>query len=261
MTAAAHLASVWSRARSRIARSFGYPDTGFHCDRILRRLAWDLVSSGSVTSFVETGTYLGDTSLCVSRINIGLPVFTCEINGRYYDIARRRLAGRDNVHIVHDASRNFLPRVLENRSCGNRPLFLLDAHWYDDWPLVEEIRIITGRLTECIIIIDDFLVPGKPQFQFDVGGGGGKRFSGRTTLDQRPCDLDLIRPALDRRHRYRAWLPNYCRADAFPGPPLVASLFPLRGYVVIEQNGDGRSGSAVQGLIPASFYTSQNITG
>ncbi len=255
------MASVWSRAWSRIARSFGYPDTGFHGDRILRRLARDLVNSGSVTSFVETGTYLGDTALCVSRMNMGLPVFSCEINERYYDIARRRLAGRANVHIVHEASRDFLPRVLEDRSCGNRPLFLLDAHWYDDWPLAEEIRIITGRLTECIIIIDDFRVPGKPQFQFDLGGGGGKRFSGRTTLDQRACDLDLIRPALDRRHCYRAWLPSYARADAFPGPPLAASLFPLRGYVVIEQNSDGGAGSAVQALIPASFYTSQDISG
>ncbi len=222
-----------SFARGRIARSFGCPDTGFHADRVLQQLVRDLIRSGSVTSFVETGTYLGETTLCVSRMDPGLPVFTCEVNERLHRIARRRLAGRANALAVHAASRDFLPGLIERRACGDRPLFLLDAHWYDDWPLVEEIRIITKRLAKCLIIIDDFMVPGEPQFQYDIGGGGGKAFSGRSTVDHRPCDLDLIAPSFDPGKKIRIFFPRYSRTDAFPRCSFASRLFPLRGYAIV----------------------------
>lgn len=207
---------------------------------------------------METGTYLGDTALCVSRMAPGLPVFTCEINRRFHGLARRRLAGRANVRSINAGSREFLPRLLELRLAGDRPLFYLDAHWYDDWPLADEVRIVT-ELSAGIIIIDDFMVPGRPQFRFDVGGGGGRRFSGRETSDDRVCGPGLIRPVLSRGRRYQAWLPKYGRAEAFPVHPWVSRLFPLRGYVVIFLAGKDGSWPAVPFFDPRYYYQSEPL--
>ncbi len=52
------------------------------------------------------------------------------------------------------------------------PLFYLDAHWYNYWPLLNEINAISEHFKDnCIIIIDDFLVPGRPELTFDTYKG------------------------------------------------------------------------------------------
>ena len=46
-------------------------------------------------------------------------------------------------------------------------MFYLDAHWYKDLPLAEEIRIIRDQCKRGVIVIDDFFVSGSPGFDFD----------------------------------------------------------------------------------------------
>jgi hypothetical protein len=70
------------------------------------------------------------------------------------------------------------------------PLFYLDAHWYDYWPLQDEVKTIS-KLSQFVILADDFKVPGKPQFENDNGGGGTPGVH-RTTIDIRPCSMETI---------------------------------------------------------------------
>lgn len=39
----------------------GYPEVGFHGDRVFQSLIRKLIFSLPISSFVETGTYLGDS--------------------------------------------------------------------------------------------------------------------------------------------------------------------------------------------------------
>ena len=54
----------------------------------------------------------------------------------------------------------------------SRVLFYLDAHWKDDLPLVEELRIITGSDLQWVVMIDDFKVPFDDGYSYDDYGPG-----------------------------------------------------------------------------------------
>jgi hypothetical protein len=49
-------------------------------------------------------------------------------------------------------------------------LFYLDAHWYADLPLRDEIRTIQENWTDFIVLIDDFEVPGDAGYGADRYG-------------------------------------------------------------------------------------------
>jgi hypothetical protein len=51
------------------------------------------------------------------------------------------------------------------------PIFYLDAHWYNDLPLAEEIAIIRKRWPRFMIMVDDFEVPGS-KYGFDKYSNG-----------------------------------------------------------------------------------------
>lgn len=243
------------RTRAAAARAFGQPDFGFHGDRIFQELIRRLTTSAGATAFVETGTYLGDSSLSVHRMNRHLPIFTCEINKWFFNLARRRLAKLAAINMFNASSTDFLVRLIDSRQIGACPLFFLDAHWYDEWPLLQELELITSRQNRGVIIIDDFLVASQPQFKYDVGGGGGKIFSGRTHKDERPCNLELIQTALDRRAGYQIFLPGYTSAMTYPVFPGSQIIFSLRGYAVIELNDTGMfSSPAMKSFISEHYY-------
>lgn len=213
------------------------------------------MTSAGATAFVETGTYLGDSSLSVHRLNRRLPIFTCEINKWFFALARWRLAKIPMIKMFNASSTDFLTRLFDSRQTGVCPLFFLDAHWYDEWPLLQELQLISSHQSRGLIIIDDFLVSGQPQFKYDIGGGGGKIFSGRVRKDERPCNLELIQTALDRRPRYQIFLPRYTGAEAFPSFPGSKVIFPLRGYAVIELNDTTLlSSPAMKSFITKYYY-------
>src|SRR5262249_47346298 len=134
---------------------------------VLRRLVLQLIRELPATAFVETGTYLGHTAAYVGRQVPEIPIFTCEIDPRLFRRTRAHLAKFANVEVRNQSSPKFLDQLLRIGSLGSMPIFWLDAHWYSYWPLRDELSIITSAPQPSVIIIDDFQVPGEPQFGYD----------------------------------------------------------------------------------------------
>ena len=51
-------------------------------------------------------------------------------------------------------------------------LYYLDAHWQENLPLQEEIKLILAYGQPAAIMIDDFAVPGDPDYGYDDYGPG-----------------------------------------------------------------------------------------
>lgn len=122
-----------------------------------------LMTSYGCDGIVETGSFLGDTTTYLARQYPNLPVRTCDVSEEYASFTRRRLAGHSNVRVLTGSSDDLLPQLLEDLS---RPLIYLDAHWYEHWPICEEIALIGSG----IVAIDDFDI-GHPRFSFDEYDG------------------------------------------------------------------------------------------
>jgi hypothetical protein len=138
-----------------------------------RRSLFDaIVSKLEIEAIVETGTYRASTTAYMAKAT-GLPVFSCEVVPRLFAYSRRRLEALRNAVIASQDSRAFLKALVSNtRFRGRRVLFYLDAHWYENLPLKEEMQIILGADLDPVIMADDFAVPGDPQYGFDDYGPG-----------------------------------------------------------------------------------------
>lgn len=225
-----------------------YFSTPFHGDRIYQSIVLMCIDHFKVSAFVETGTYYGITTGFVASHKRNLPVYSTEIKKKFYNSAKKSLRHYRNVTIINQSSEQCLPRLIGGSKLGSPPLFYLDAHWYDYWPLEDEVRIITSSLEKAIIVIDDFQVPGRDDFEWTHGGDGSTQFKGRTTIDDRPCNLDLINPIMDSRHSYCLLYPAYSCREAF------GKAGNLTGYVVILQNLDSEQSSFLgKGFIKQHF--------
>ena len=123
----------------------------------------------SFDAYVETGTYLGNTTLFLA--SCGKPVYTVESNPEYYTKASALLSGHPLVHRFLDDSPRFLQQLLSD-AIAPRDLvfFYLDAHWYAPLPLGEEIRLIAAQHPHGVVMIDDMKVEGDPGYGFDSNG-------------------------------------------------------------------------------------------
>lgn len=126
-------------------------------------------------AIIETGTYRGTTTEFLARHFTG-PIHSCEIDRRCFLGSRRKLARFPQIELALSDSRPFLRYVLARRQPAAPLLVYLDAHWWDDLPLREEIEIVLGSGHDAAIMIDDFEVPDDPGYTFD-DFGPGKRFS------------------------------------------------------------------------------------
>lgn len=190
---------------------------GFHADVNLENLILEIVDWGA-TSFVETGTGTGDSSDAIARAR-DIPVLTCEIDPERIAIAKKLMPS--SVCLYEMDSREFIQLVIDD--AGDLPLFYLDAHWYDDWPLLGELEAIGRYYDKAVIVIHDFKVPGRNDFSFAVGGGGGPET--RTTIGGPANDLNYIMPTLkETGHEYEFFFPDYETQERTPG------------FVIIYQN-------------------------
>jgi hypothetical protein len=127
------------------------------------------------SAFIETGTYLGQTAYFVRKV-FHTVVFSCELNKRYYWASKISLFFLSGVYLSSRNSPDFLKRLgARSRKCLSNPVFYLDAHGYEYWPLADELNVISKYFTKGIIIVDDFFIPGNPKFDYDQYGG--KRLS------------------------------------------------------------------------------------
>jgi hypothetical protein len=95
---------------------------------------------------VETGTYHGTTAHFLAQ-STGKPIYTVELDAKNYGFASERLRGCKKVSLERGDSRSFLRRCVRKREIQNGPVvFYLDAHWYNDLPLADELEIIFSAL-------------------------------------------------------------------------------------------------------------------
>lgn len=117
-----------------------------------------LANEYSLSTFVEGGTYKGNTARYASQIFKN--VHTIEASPIMYKIASDNLNNYKNVNVLLGDTRNNLRKIIEN---SNHILYWLDSHWSggntygkdDECPLIEELKIIFGKKHSFVILIDD----------------------------------------------------------------------------------------------------------
>lgn len=124
-----------------------------------------LVKEFSIETIVETGTYKGFTTAFFS--SIGKEVHTIEVVEEIYQETKTALQDRSNI-TFHLGSSDIIMKNLLPKLESKPVLFYLDAHWYDNWPLREELEEISKTHHDnCVIVIDDFKVPGRKDIPYD----------------------------------------------------------------------------------------------
>lgn len=173
-----------------------FPIIGFNGQAVRAAILLTLMRALRLDVFVETGTFRGDTCVLVAA-QTDLPIHSCELNHRSQPVASalsELLKQRMQMSLMD--SREFLREFFRETRFG-RPFFYLDAHWEEDIPLLEELRIIFTSAAEYVIVIDDFRVPGDPGFGFDTYGAV-------------PFDWDYIAPAFEgHRDQVSVFYPGY----------------------------------------------------
>lgn len=132
------------------------------------RMVEHLKKNLNLSTFVETGTFQGDT-VC-SLLNHFDRIYTIELSDSLYQLAQLRFQGEAKVSVIHGNSAHELQalhRILEKESV----LYWLDAHWcvsantagqQSQCPLLEELEALRGLNNQSVVIIDDarlFLAP------------------------------------------------------------------------------------------------------
>jgi hypothetical protein len=199
----------------RYPAAFAHWDRGLNGQRERRRLMAEVITETGTEVFVETGTFRGGTAAYV-REHWELPVWTVELDGRSYEICRRRFRDDTDVHVHGGDSRDFL-RAMTSELAGRLCLFYLDAHWSDDMPLLGELQVIAGGWSEYIVVIDDFEVPDDDSYTFEF------------TSDGRPVGLWML--PLDELPPHAVFFPAAAGSDE--NPPRRGSVLLGRGDRVV----------------------------
>jgi hypothetical protein len=126
-----------------------------------------------------------------------------------------RLRDLQGLHLEQSDSRRFLQKLSQGDVAQKLVFFYLDAHWYDDLPLNEEVGIIANHWREFVIMIDDFQVPDDLGYSYDDYGPG------------KALTLDLIIPSVEK-HRLGVY---------FPAARSTEETGARRGCVVLASTG------------------------
>ena len=168
-----------------------------------------ILDVSKISMIVETGTCRGATTEYMAR-NFNGPIYSCDLNQRYFEYAARRLAGWTNVEVQFTDSRRLLQQIFELPLLRDRVVFLyLDAHWNKDLPLLGEISLILNSQISAVAMIDDFEVPFDQDYGYDTYGRGKK-----LCLQMLSCFRDQMKYAY------------------FPALPAVKESGPRRGCLV-----------------------------
>jgi hypothetical protein len=147
-------------------------DVGFNGQSFRKKIFQEIVAAVPFVAIVETGTWYGGTTGYMAS-TARLPVFSCELNPRFHAIARQVLVDFPGITLRLSDSRRFLSDLANEPVLAGSPLFIyLDAHWYADLPLKEEVTLIMNNWRHFVIMVDDFQVPGDEGYGYDAYGEG-----------------------------------------------------------------------------------------
>ncbi len=195
-------------------RSLTPAPRGFHGDTFLLRLVELLAKDATV--FLETGSNVGSTLGDVARRYPHLACLSCEPDPAAHDAAQRYATIRSDVQVYQETSQEFMERI----RIGGQALYVepilawLDAHDYGfEWPLREEIAFLTENFERGAILIDDFQVPGRPEFGWDQ-------------YDGHLCSFPYIQGSISEKVAYRLSYPTYSEH--------TSPWHPLRGWGLLQ---------------------------
>jgi len=160
---------------------------GFEGDDYLASHISDIVQDYVIETIIETGTYLGGTTLrFADMVN---EVITIEADRKNFLQAQKRLGGKWNVKQYYGKSEDVLPGLLKGELIFSNILFFLDAHWGSHCPLKDELKAIANAGIKPVIVIHDFFNPDHPEFGYDTYNG--------QRLDLEYIEEDISRIYLD----------------------------------------------------------------
>lgn len=139
---------------------------GFEGDNFIAEEIKSLVGKFKINSIIETGTYLGFTTI---RLAEYAPVNTFEVNQDYYLKALQTIDNNNkkNINAWYSDSAQGVDSLLKKQDKSHKPLFFLDAHWGDVCPLKAELLAIAKNKVKPVIVIHDWKVPNEPTLGFD----------------------------------------------------------------------------------------------
>lgn len=121
---------------------------------------------GGNQTWIETGTYLGDTTTFLAK-NCKM-VYSIEASEYFATKALKKFSTRDNIKIIKGLSEEMLPELLDSLTSTEKKdiTFWLDGHYSggntfhgpNDTPISQELATITGNLqnfSSVTVLVDD----------------------------------------------------------------------------------------------------------
>jgi|10_taG_2_1085330.scaffolds.fasta_scaffold04360_9 hypothetical protein len=143
----------------------------------------NLIKKHNLNRLFETGTWHGLSAKIASS---HIPsVHSVEVKKEFFEIAKKNNVNSSNINLYFGTSPTIMSQILEQEDEGW--IFFLDAHWKEDWPLLEELKVIASKKIKPVIMIHDFFVPDEnnnAKFGFD-------------TYEGQKLDLSYIKNALE----------------------------------------------------------------
>jgi predicted O-methyltransferase YrrM len=155
-------------------------------DNYVYREFQNLISRFNIKKIIETGTYYGWSSMKLAEF--GLDVITIESSQENYSIAIDNFTKSNlkNIKAIFGSSPDVLKEILTEDDTNT--ILFLDAHWYEYWPIHDELKVCIDKKIKPVIVIHDFFVPdtnGNAKFGFDKYG-------------EQSLDLNYIKSFLDQ---------------------------------------------------------------
>jgi SAM-dependent methyltransferase len=171
-----------------LANTLGYYALG---DTALKVKFNEIIQKYGITTVIETGIHEGKSTLELSYMVD--KVIGIEILEESIQVTKNRLDqnNRTNYELFLGSSPDILKQIMPTLQ-ADRCIFFLDAHWWNYWPVNDEINSITKN--EGIIILHDFVVPERPDLYYDsyVVNGINQKF-----------DYEFVKDSLTN------WSPNH----------------------------------------------------
>lgn len=183
--------------------------------------------------FIETGTYLGDTTIKASRHF--KHVYTIELSEKLYNDAKKRFKKFQNIDLIQGDSCQILSSII--KKLKSPALFFLDAHFSlgptakgnENTPILAELEEIKkSGLKNSIIIVDDIRMFYKP-----ITSDEDCFFDGYPTLEQ------IIERIIEINDQYQCAL-VYDALIAFPANQKI-TVSPLVHAITMSRLYDGKN--------------------
>lgn len=140
-------------------------ESAFNGDTFLQEEVKKYIKEFNTKTAIETGTWKGRTAEFLSSIVDN--VITIEIDkGMWEDTSFLRSI--PNVRHFLGSSPEILDSLFRLELVDLPVLFYLDAHWLEDWPLLNELDVlIKYNLNNSVIVIHDFYNPINLELGYD----------------------------------------------------------------------------------------------